>query len=282
MQRMDYLKPSTVTALRVTRVGEETAAPRSVVRTSSGEDVTLFAVVRGCATLVTRTNEQSVLAGDVCVAMPFDEIRLRTADEEVTLLEIGVEFEGEWPSCCEGAVVSCDGALSVVEDMRRCATMDAGKTAFLTAKVWEWLALIQENEPIPAVSDKADAVDVALDVIHTRYMENITVSELATMVSLDRSYFYTVFRKKTGVSPQEYLVGYRLDKAAELIRDREVAPSVAANAVGYTDLCQFSKMFKRRFEMSPRAYKNGGFSPVSTKVETPTRIWADEPDVVLL
>ena len=30
--------------------------------------------------------------------------------------------------------------------------------------------------------------------------------------------------------------------------------SVAANSVGYTDICNFSKMFKRHFKMSPREY----------------------------
>ena len=216
----------------------------------------------------------------MCVVLPFEEMTVRTEDE-VSFVKVGFNAIGELPDwLMQQAVVRSD-ADAVWDDLRHAADMECGKTAFVTAKLWEWLAQMQQSSTAVTVTAKTDAVDRALDTIHAQYAQNLTVSDLAAQVSLDRSYFYTVFHKRTGQSPQEYLVGYRLDKAAEWMREQGVSPSAAASAVGYTDLCQFSKMFKRRFGVSPRAYKKGGVSPAPSAAPT-ARIWADEPDVVLL
>ena len=57
-----------------------------------------------------------------------------------------------------------------------------------------------------------------------------------------------------GKSPQAYLVEFRLTKAAELMGLYDYKPGEAATSVGYHDLFNFSKMFKKKFGISPTEY----------------------------
>ena len=85
-------------------------------------------------------------------------------------------------------------------------------------------------------------------------MYNITISELAQRLNLDRTYFSVIFKEKIGISPKQYLLNYRMNTAASLIAQGNISISVAAYSVGYSDLYVFSKMFKRHFGVSPTAY----------------------------
>ena len=87
-------------------------------------------------------------------------------------------------------------------------------------------------------------------------MKPLTIEEIAHRLNIDRTYLYTLFKKKTGLSPKEYLINYRLDTAASLMTERDKNISTAAYSVGYTDIFNFSKMFKRKFGVSPKEYKN--------------------------
>ena len=281
MQPIQYLNEPILQQIVPTRFGIMECAPDATMRPAVQDGYTLFGILDGRGALVKGGKTFAASAGDVWVVAPFADVRLRAESEPMTAIEIGFTASGDVAAILPDTVVHCDETVRIFSEMQRADEMQSGKTAFLTAKLWEWIAAVQEQAPAPT-AEKADAVDTALEMIHTQFAQNLTVIKLSTMVGLDRSYFYTLFRKRTGESPQEYLVGYRLDKAAELIKEHGKSPSAAANAVGYTDLCQFSKMFKRRFGMSPRAYKNGGVSPAAASAPAPTRIWGDEPDVVLL
>ena len=93
-----------------------------------------------------------------------------------------------------------------------------------------------------------------LHCIQSEYASGITVQNIADRLGLNRSYFYTIFTERVGVSPSEYLRNVRLNKAADLMTVYGERPSTAANSVGYEDLFHFSKVFKKHFGVSPREY----------------------------
>lgn len=127
--------------------------------------------------------------------------------------------------------------------------MTNGRTEYLLARLWDLFVLISDKE-----NKKDDYIERAIDCIHSEYMNGITVSELAQRLNLDRKYFSTLFKRKMGISPMEYLLSYRMNTALYLIKDKGVSVTVAANSVGYSDIYNFSKMFKRFFGKSPTAY----------------------------
>ena len=85
-------------------------------------------------------------------------------------------------------------------------------------------------------------------------MTPISIEDIAQRLNLVRSYFSSIFQKQIGVTPIQYLINLRLEKANELMVQHHLAPSAVAAAVGYTDISHFSKSFKQKYGKSPRNY----------------------------
>lgn len=95
----------------------------------------------------------------------------------------------------------------------------------------------------------------AINYIEHHYAENITVEELASACKLDRSYFGKVFKSVVGQPPQEFLLRYRMEKAAEELMLTSVAISDISSSVGYSNSMHFSRAFKSVYGISPREYR---------------------------
>lgn len=91
-------------------------------------------------------------------------------------------------------------------------------------------------------------------IIKLKYMQSITVSEIAKMLNIDKRYMSRIFKEKYGKTVINYMIDIRIKKACELLKD---GYSVAdtASMVGYNDSFNFSKMFSKQVGMSPREYK---------------------------
>ena len=58
-----------------------------------------------------------------------------------------------------------------------------------------------------------------------------------------------------GISPIDYLVSYRIDRAKKYLLDDFMSIGDVARSVGYEDPLTFSKIFKRKTNMSPKEYQ---------------------------
>ena len=109
--------------------------------------------------------------------------------------------------------------------------------------------LLEEKENEKAYAQKAKAL------IEAHFQEGIRIAELAGKIGISRYYLATIFHREMGVSPQEYLMQIRMDRAASYLRETEEAIKSVAEQVGYTDSLAFSKAFRRRFGLSPSEYR---------------------------
>jgi AraC-like DNA-binding protein len=95
----------------------------------------------------------------------------------------------------------------------------------------------------------------ALSLIHERPAEPWTVESLATAVALSRSGFAARFSALVGEPPLEYLVRWRMTKAAQLLRESELPMNAVAEAIGYQSEASFNRAFKRWGGNAPGAYR---------------------------
>ena len=58
-----------------------------------------------------------------------------------------------------------------------------------------------------------------------------------------------------GKSPQDFLLQYRMNKAAELLKLTQLGVSDTGNAVGYPNALHFSRAFKNVYGVSPRTWR---------------------------
>lgn len=97
-------------------------------------------------------------------------------------------------------------------------------------------------------------VQYALDLVHDNY-DKVRVDDMARYIGINRSYLTYIFKKKTGMSPQQYLMQFKLKKARDLLMDTDLPIQDIAAQVGYDNPLTFSKIFKSYFGESPRTYR---------------------------
>ena len=98
-------------------------------------------------------------------------------------------------------------------------------------------------------------VQAALDFVERSYRADIAVADIAASTGLNPSYFGKVFKEATGKTPQQYLIGFRMAKAAELLKLTSMSVAEVGEEVGYPNQLHFSRAFKSVYGASPRAWR---------------------------
>jgi AraC-like DNA-binding protein len=102
-------------------------------------------------------------------------------------------------------------------------------------------------------------VGAALNAIHNRANTPWTVGSLAEAAGMSRSAFAARFKELLGQTPLEYVTEWRMQKAMQLIEQRDKKLIDVARSVGYESDAAFSKAFKRVVGASPGQYLKRGF-----------------------
>lgn len=118
----------------------------------------------------------------------------------------------------------------------------------------ECLRSRKEGEKSTNVTDADKYVEQAVYHMNMHYFkQDLTVQKLADEIGLNRSYFYEIFKERTGISPQKYLVWLRMQKAKEYLCMPQATVTSVAYSVGY-EPSVFSRAFKNAVGMSPGEY----------------------------
>lgn len=83
--------------------------------------------------------------------------------------------------------------------------------------------------------------------------ENFSIDALAEELNMSRSNFYRKIKALSGMSPNDYVKTFRLNKAAELLRSGARISEVAEQ-VGFSSSSYFAKCFKVQFGVLPKDY----------------------------
>jgi len=86
----------------------------------------------------------------------------------------------------------------------------------------------------------------------------VRLADAAEAACLSVFHFHRLFRQAFGETPQAYLTRRRLARAARLLRQTDRPVLAISSDVGYRSLGAFSTLFRRRFDLSPRAFRKLG------------------------
>lgn len=236
--------------LNPVQFGYENCAPSHSFGPAVRTHWLLHYVVSGFGEFTRDEVTHKVSPGQIFVIPPYQETYYEADhDKPWKYIWIGFTTDQELPDIFSQSVISCPDAGALFDEMLSCSNMENGKSAFLTGCLWKLMSVLLEQVP-----RQSDYIDKALACMHSEYMQRISIQEIADRLGLDRSYFYSLFTERIGMSPSDYLIHLRLTKAAELMLVHNERPSIAAASVGYEDLFHFSKIFKKHYGMSPRNY----------------------------
>lgn len=113
----------------------------------------------------------------------------------------------------------------------------------------------QPRKPLQAgARDRRRAVEAAL-WIDAHSADAIDLDGAAQHVGLSPFHFLRLFSRVLGVTPHQYLLRCRLRRAARLLAEPERAITDIAYEVGFADLSNFIRSFRRAAGVSPRAFR---------------------------
>lgn len=98
-------------------------------------------------------------------------------------------------------------------------------------------------------------LEKSIEFIDNNYSNNIKINDIASYIGINRSYLTNIFKRNLNISPQEFLVNYKIDKACELLNNTDLSIKAIAASVGYADPLTFSKIFKKFTGNSPKSYR---------------------------
>jgi AraC-like DNA-binding protein len=109
--------------------------------------------------------------------------------------------------------------------------------------------LVQQRSAEPPVIIKAK------EYILAHQMEDLTLTEVARAVNTSTFYFCKMFKKVTGLNFTDYVSRIRIERAKNLLLNRNLRISEIAYEVGFQSLTHFNRVFKKILGASPTQYR---------------------------
>ena len=128
---------------------------------------------------------------------------------------------------------------------------------FVTAKIYELIAIISAEEySFSSQKDTEPRLKAIKNYLANNYRRaDFYVDELAEIAGVGKPQLRKLFKKEYGVTPTQHLIDMRMTTAAHLLDEGHMSISEISCYVGYDDVFYFSRLFKKRFSLSPREYR---------------------------
>jgi AraC family transcriptional regulator len=99
-------------------------------------------------------------------------------------------------------------------------------------------------------------ISLAKEVIQQRFNERLPLESIAGLCGITVRHLCRMFRSQTGMTPHEYIIKCRVDRAIELIRMGSMSFADIADIVGFFDQAHMSATFRRETGRSPSHFRN--------------------------
>ena len=199
-----------------------------------------------------------------------DQITTYIADNDMPWEYVWVEFDGlRAKAVVESAGFSPDNPVykarskefreEMMKEMNYIAENGSSSPLHIIGHLYlflDFLARSTEGIKVNHGSKLRDFyIHEALEFISHNFQNDISVENIADVCGLNRSYFGKIFKQALGKSPQEFLLSYRMVKAAELLKLTKLSVGDISLAVGYDNQMHLSRAFKSVYGISPKKWR---------------------------
>lgn len=244
------------------------------------EEIEIKYVVSGCLTVLVDTEVLHAYEGDVVFINPHEVHSNILTGETCSyhLLMLGVDF------FAKAGVLHTDLRRLFVEKGCRIRNLihndqvstllcqivehhnkqDIYSNTAIIGLLQALFAVLFRCEQMPRI-DRSDyserirhymTVEPAVMQLRDHYNEQVTGEELAKLCGLEKCYFCRVFKKATGMTPNQYQTECRLRMADILLRQHTGSVSDIGRAVGFEDGAYFSRVYKKHRGVAPKTEKS--------------------------
>ena len=107
----------------------------------------------------------------------------------------------------------------------------------------------------PPIPVRPQLMEDAVRFLESHYAEHIRISDLVRHIGYGRARLFELFKRHTGLAPNDYLLRFRIRKAQDLLVQTDLPVREIAKMVGMPDSGYFSIMFRRQTGSSPTSYR---------------------------
>lgn len=223
--------------------GNEACEPLHHTTCASPVFVLLHYVFSGTGTVTVNGVTQTVKPGQAFLRTPGVPISY-TADEKDPWHYCWISFTGELSRKFLELPLVFNCPKEAFLRMEKVFTMTSMQEEYLASCLFLlYIELFRDEKSENPVSKVQNYLDL-------NYDRPIKIEEVAEMVNLNRHYLSRIFRKKTGMSMQDYLTRLKMQQAAVHLKNGHTV-SETASLLAYSDQFAFSKAFKRYFGYPP-------------------------------
>ena len=129
--------------------------------------------------------------------------------------------------------------------------------------------LASSVEPDTALNNNQKNVNIVLnakEIIELNYSRlDFSVEVIPKMLYASQSHIGKLFKDELGVSPVSYLLDFRLQKAADILKKQDITVKELSRKVGFSDELYFMRRFKSKFGLTVKEYRK------QSKINTPPK-----------
>jgi AraC-like DNA-binding protein len=114
--------------------------------------------------------------------------------------------------------------------------------------------LINRCELFETDVKKGGIFNTAMEYISKNYLNDITLSTMASELNYEEHYLSRVLHEHTGVNLRQLINGYRIELAKELLVKENMTVSEVALKSGFKGIRNFNRVFKQAVGLEPSLY----------------------------
>ncbi len=181
-------------------------------------------------------------------------------DEEITD-DFLKGFETTLPKNSNGSLcIAYDQNLRLFVDTLLTLYRGKHQNQFTKPKLLEFLHLISLSDHGPEFVQRLQALKHRerknIKVFMSQnFAKPLDIEDYAYLTGRSISTFRRDFKSKFGISPKKWLIEKRLEKAAELLKEKSDSITSIALQVGYENTSHFIKAFQKQFNISPKQFQ---------------------------
>jgi AraC family transcriptional regulator len=120
----------------------------------------------------------------------------------------------------------------------------------------------------PALEFKANGLPQSqlarvIDYMKANLTQDLSILDLATLTGMSESHFSRSFKRSVGITPYQYLIQQRVERAKQLLEQRfsrgEAPPTIVISTIaldcGFANQTHLTKVFRQMTGMTPKAYQ---------------------------
>lgn len=238
-------------------------------------DYDLWYAFGGTGTIQVNGQTYPVRAGSCFLFRPGDRIQ-GTQDPADRLRVIYVHFKAHLEEAEEAgrqtdwlppSLVLCEDAFEIEHELGRIIELKATRQDAWRTEEFDLLMKLALIRLIRIHESRSSRKDVRSHH-HSKLVQQVIglltdaqeweadYEMLARSVQLSPRYLSSLFKTYTGMPLKTYITRLRLERAKILLTETSMSVTQAADALGYSDIGYFSKLFKSEYGYSPREFRN--------------------------